>query len=417
MSFTEMFMEVIQMSNDALLLQYEAQIKRIEKEYKETKAKSSSLRKNLETIAEKTCNFKYAVRQLGGPNQIFSMSDGELRDFIISNIIEQKQDFMRNIRELQSLYLEEKNTNQELAQKVLDLQESLQNMEGRGKILQASTPPPPTFHDIVEEEKRNTVEVDDKMMMGGEVYDVARVVQRLTTYQEEIVKVMGEMGYSESVQIFGEVMKRVDIQETTLKNEMKSLMEKLVVESESISTFLRRNLSLYKLTQLGEAVYIKLTGARPVKADRDKLETQHSTLEHAYLIKDTASILETLGYTNVTYDSKDNQIQVAGGNRYVPDISADFSPTVKTYWECELGHHKDHDFFEKLQKAAKVADTIYVITPRKEISDKMKKQIGRYKASVVTKQMKTQLLVFVGTISQLKTRQLFSNKDCQIRIG
>ena len=190
-----------------------------------------------------------------------------------------------------------------------------------------------------------------------------------------------------------------------------------MVENESISTFLRRNLSLYRLTQLGEAVYKRLTEKSPVKAQRDKLESQHSTLEHAYLIKDTASILETLGYTNVTYDSKDNQIQVAGGNRYVPDISADFSPTVKTYWECELGHHKDADFFEKLQKAAKVTDTLYVITPRKEVSDKMKKQIGRYKASVVTKQMKTQLIVFVGTISQLKTRQLFSNKDCQIKIG
>lgn len=406
------------MNNEALIFQYEAQIKRIEKEYNETKSKYKSSRKNLETIAEKTCNFKYAVRQLGGPNQIFSMSDGELRDFIISNIIEQKQDFMRNIRELQSLYLEAKNENQELAQKVLELQDAIQSKENQGTLFKASTPPPPTFNDKEDNEpKTNKMEIDDKMVIGGEVFDITKIVQRLTTYQEEIVKVMGEMGYSESVQIFGEVMKRIDIQETTLKNEMKNLTEKLVVESESISTFLRRNLSLYKLTKLGEAVYIKLTTTAPVKADRDKLETQHSTLEHAYLIKDTASILETLGYTSVTFDSKDNQIQVAGGNRYVPDISADFSPTVKTYWECELGHHKDSDFFDKLQKAAKVTDTLYVITPRKEISDKMKKQIGRYKASVVTKQMKTQLLVFVGTISQLKTRQLFSNKDCQIKIG
>src|SRR5699024_9101189 len=120
---------------------------------------------------------------------------------------------------------------------------------------------------------------------------------------------MGEKGYSETAEIFGEVMKRIDIQETTLKNEMRNLSEKLVVESESISTFLRRNLSLYRLTQLGEAVYKRLTEKSPVKAQRDKLESQHSTLEHAYLIKDTASILETLGYTNVTYDSKDNQIQ------------------------------------------------------------------------------------------------------------
>lgn len=411
-----MYMEVKRMNNDSLIMQYDAQINRIEKEYREAQSRAKSLRKNLETIAEKTCNFKYAIKQLGGPNEIFKMSDGQLRDFIITNIIEQKQEFMQNIRELQQLYLECQRENQELASKVLSLQEALERNEGNNKILHASTPPPPTFSNS-EEPSQDKAVVDDKLIMGGEVYDIARVVQRLTVYQEEIVKVMGEKGYSETAEIFGEVMKRIDIQETTLKNEMRNLSEKLVVESESISTFLRRNLSLYRLTQLGEAVYKRLTEKTPVKAQRDKLESQHSTLEHAYLIKDTASILETLGYTNVTYDSKDNQIQVAGGNRYVPDISADFSPTVKTYWECELGHHKNADFFEKLQKAAKVTDTLYVITPRKEVSDKMKKQIGRYKASVVTKQMKTQLIVFVGTISQLKTRQLFSNKDCQIKIG
>lgn len=277
------------------------------------------------------------------------MSDGQLRDFIITNIIEQKQEFMQNIRELQQLYLECQRENQELASKVLSLQEALERNEGNNKILHASTPPPPTFLNS-EEPSQDKAVVDDKLIMGGEVYDIARVVQRLTVYQEEIVKVMGEMGYSETAEIFGEVMKRIDIQETTLKNEMRNLSEKLVVENESISTFLRRNLSLYRLTQLGEAVYKRLTEKSPVKAQRDKLESQHSTLEHAYLIKDTASILETLGYTNVTYDSKDNQIQVAGGNRYVPDISADFSPTVKTYWECELGHHKDADFLKSYRR-------------------------------------------------------------------
>ena len=101
-----MYMEVKRMNNDSLIMQYDAQINRIEKEYREAQSRAKSLRKNLETIAEKTCNFKYAIKQLGGPNEIFKMSDGQLRDFIITNIIEQKQEFMQNIRELQQLYLE-----------------------------------------------------------------------------------------------------------------------------------------------------------------------------------------------------------------------------------------------------------------------------------------------------------------------
>ena len=108
------------------------------------------------------------------------------------------------------------------------------------------------------------------------------------------------------------------------------------------------------------------------------LKRQHSTLQHAYCIKDTATILEQLGYTNLSIDSSKNSIPVAGGRRYVPDIVADFSPTEKTYWEVELGHHKDGDFYEKISKAAKVSSVLYIIANDRDSYDKLKRQVGRY---------------------------------------
>ena len=40
-------MEVKRMNNDSLIMQYDAQINRIEKEYREAQSRAKSLRKNL----------------------------------------------------------------------------------------------------------------------------------------------------------------------------------------------------------------------------------------------------------------------------------------------------------------------------------------------------------------------------------
>lgn len=405
---------------DVFMMQLENQLKKIEKEYSEERKKSKSLRKSLEVIAEKTCNFKYAAKQLGGPNQIFKMSDSQLREFIISNILEQKSEFMNSLKEVQQLYLQTHEEKMNLASRVLELEsnkeslseKSILNMQ-KNDVEKSSleTSENPVNSQEFSQRKENT------FIMGQKVFDIEAEMQKLTTYQEEIIKVMGEFGYSETRQIYNEVMKRMNVKETTLKNQMTELITNMIIETEGVASFLRRNLDLYALTPVGQEIYLHLTDKKAIKAEKDRLKTQHSTLEHAYLIKDTATILEDLGYTHISFDSKANQIQVAGGNRYVPDIIADFSDTAKTYWEVELAHHTDPDFFEKLQKAAKVTNTVYVIAPNRQAFDKLKKQIGRYQAYVLSKNLKTKMTIFVGTINQLKKRELFSNNDCKIKIG
>ena len=418
-------MEVrIMSSEDIFEMQILNQAKKIENEYKKEKERTQKLRKNFEIIAKKICNFKYAQKQLGGKNQILSMKDNELRDFIIDNVLEQKVAFMRSLEEVQTLYFQEIKEKKQLAKRVLELEKEL-NAEASGNPLKAIDNhknvntdsglkgPVPNLRT-----SSHTLEnLENILTIDGKVWDIPNELQKLNIYQEEMIKVLGESGYSETRQIYDEVMKRMDVQETTLKNQMAGLVENIIVESELVSTFLRRNLNLYGLTGLGEEIYRHLTYKNPVKSEKNKLKTQHSSLKHAYSIKDTATILQELGYTNISIDSSSNQIQVSGGNRYVPDIIANFDANKKTYWEVELAHHKDGDFFEKLQKAAKVTDTIYIIAPDKPTFDKLKNQVGRYRADLIKKGLKTQLTIFIGTMNHLKKREIFSNAECRVKIG
>ena len=408
--------------NDVYSQQLLNQIEKIEKEYKTASATAKKVRKDMETIAEKVCNFKYAQRQLGGPNQIFAMSDGELRDFIIENVLEQKNNFMKSLKDVQELYLEENKEREALAAKVISLQNELDKEKQKVSPLMPnsqasfiSTNNPPTSQNsqnqqqttkIPENNQEEVVSKQNIVSLGGTAWDVQTELNKINIYQEEIIKVMGEYGYSETKQIFEEVMKRIDVQETTLKNQMAGLVDGHFVDAENIATFLRRNLALYGLLPLGEEIYKHLTNKNPKKSEKEVLRTQHSTLKHAYYIKDTKSILEELGYRNVSIDSSQNQIQVAGGNRYVPDIIADFDENKKTYWEVELAHHTDGDFFEKLQKAAKVTDTLYIIAPAMTEFNKLKTQIGKYKVEVVTKGLKTKMTIFLGTMNHLKKREI-----------
>lgn len=399
----------------------------IEKEYNNEKKKSKNRRKYLEMVAEKTCNFKYAVKQLGGPNQIFSMNDIELRDFVIKNILEQKSDFMEMVKDLQGLYLQEEREKMELANTILSLQNENEQLKQNAASLQniSQGTLPTSFEQEIKPisivstpmQSLEAAEAEEVLAIGGKVWNIAECLKKVDLYQEEIIKTIGEFGYSETRDIFDKVMATMNVQETTLKNKMLDLIEQNILETEGVSTFLRRNLDLYSLTVLGEEMFISLTNKKPMIAEKNKLKTQHSSLKHAYCIKDTTTILERLGYTNISMDSSVNQIQVAGSNRYIPDIVANFDENKKTYWEVELAHHKDSDFFEKLQKAAKVTDTVYVIAPDKAAFDKLKNQIGRYKVHVMSKGFKTNLTIFVGTMNHLSKRELFSNENCKVKIG
>lgn len=403
-------------------IQLSSQVEKIETEYKKASSLAKKRKNIINYIAEKICDFNYATSQLGGPNRIFAMSDIELRDFIVENFYSQKKEMAKLVQDLQKLYQEEKNQKEEFGKQVLELQKEVEQLK-----LQNNNPLNGIHRDYkVEKTDKNYqtqesefVEVEQKEVLidGNQVFDIRQEMNKIDLYQEELIKVIGEYGYSEAKQIYAKTMEHTNTSETTLKTKLPDLEKLNMLEKEDVSTFLRKRLALYGLTPLGQQVYKELTGKNPVIAEKDVLKRQHATLQHAYCIKDTATILEGLGYTDISIDSSKNQIQVAGGSRYVPDITAMFSNTEKTFWEVELAHHKDNDFFEKINKAAKVTNTLYIIADTKESFDKLKRQVGRYQAYLMKNDINIKLTIFLGTMNQLKQRNIFTNPECRIKIG
>lgn len=394
-------------------MQKEAQLQKIEEEYNKAKSESKKRRDIINYIAEKICNDRYAQNQLGGPNKIFAMNDIELRDFVVENFYEQKGEMALLVKDIQQLYQGAKNQVKELSMKILQLQKDLE----QAKKSQQVNPFQATITTKEENKQEIEVEGQDVLVHGTQVIDVKEQLNKLDLYQEELIKVMGEYGLSEAKMIYEKTKERTNTSDTTLKAKFSDIEKKGFLEREEVSTFLRKKLALYSLSELGKIVYKKLTGQNPVVAEKDVLKRQHSTLQHAYCIKDTATILEQLGYTNISIDSSKNSIQVAGGRRYVPDIVADFSPTEKTYWEVELGHHKDGDFYEKISKAAKVSSVLYIIANDRDSYDKLKRQVGRYAAHVLKTDQNIKITIFLGTMNQLKQRNIFTNPECKIEIG
>lgn len=408
-------------------MQKDAQIEKIEAEYRSAQAKAKKRRDIINYIAEKICDDEYARNQLGGPNKIFAMSDLELRDFVVANYYNQKKEMAQLVKDIQHLYNESKVKINELSNQVLSLQKDLEQEKSAHRINPLQNPTNPTNNlspisvDAISQStpkfEDESVEEQDVIMIGQMVVDVKEKLNSIDLYQEALIKVMGKYGLSEAKMIYEKTQEVVETSDTTLKMKFADLEKKGFFEKEEVSNFVRKKMALYSLNELGRVVYKKLTNENPVVAEKDVLKRQHSTLQHAYCIKDTAFILEGLGYTNISIDSSVNSIQVAGGYRYVPDIIANFSPTEKTFWEIELGHHKDGDFFEKINKAAKVTNVLYIIAPDKQTFDKLKRQVGRYEAHIVQTEQTVKITIFLGTMNQLKQRNIFTNPECKIKIG
>lgn len=94
----------------------------------------------------------------------------------------------------------------------------------------------------------------------------------------------------------------------------------------------------------------------------------------------------------------------------MPDIIADHSKSVKTYWEVELAHHTDKDFFEKLDKAMKVTPNLYIIAPDKEAKTKLRKQIDKYTKYLFVNSINAKLTIFLGTLNELEKDKYFLMK-------
>ena len=172
---------------------------------------------------------------------------------------------------------------------------------------------------------------------------------------------------------------------------------------ETINTPIRKKIAMYSLSDLGKEVFRKKEGSFPPKDEMTRIREMHATLPHGFCIKDTASVLNGLGYTDICMDSTQNSVTVADGRRYVPDITATFDGK-KTYWEVELGHHHDNDMADKLAKASLVAKTVYIVVDKKETKTKLQQQVNFFRKQSIKNRTKLDFIVYVGTLNELQDK-------------
>ena len=93
----------------------------------------------------------------------------------------------------------------------------------------------------------------------------------------------------------------------------------------------------------------------------------------------------------------------------------------------ELGHHHDNDFFDKMDKAARVAKEVYIISSTEPERVKLKKQVSAYMGKKMRKRGKKQedggstkggiqFTIYLGTMKQLMDRNIFTNQGCKFEI-
>lgn len=412
--------------NDVIIKQLEEQLADYNNDLNSARSQLKKVRSCMTAIAEKVCDSEYGENQLSGKNLMSSLDDIALRDFIIKNVTKQKINFTKNISSLQKMYLQEQKEKDEIAQKLLQAQKEANEYKrmydelAKGKDINFNTAESVSENQnisqsIINKDNQNSILENNSTNMiyyNKMPYDIDEIYNKIDVYQLKVLKIIGETGFSETNEIVDKCVESQELGSTTfIRDIMKNMIDNLLLETENISTPIRRKLTLYSLTPIGVAIYKKEYKKLPIKDEKTKIKEMHATLQHGYCIKDTAKILNDLGYTNISIDSSKNSIEVANNRRYVPDIIADFDVKTKTYWEVELGHHHDNDFFEKLEKAAKVTSTVYVVVNDAQTKTKVAKQVANFKLKLKQEHRTIKLVVVLGTMMELSKKDVFFNPN------
>lgn len=140
----------------------------------------------------------------------------------------------------------------------------------------------------------------------------------------------------------------------------------------------RRSFNILLITDLGERVYMSIFKKAPAKFEHQIIAKAHDNAEHGYIIIDVAKILEDKhGYYGVSIDRIRNTIELADGQRCIPDIRAIRAGQVDVF-EVECGNHHQADFDQKLDKLARVTDCIHIVCPNRRVVEKVKKQVDHW---------------------------------------
>ena len=401
----------MQTKTDVINNQLASVIKDYKRDFDTQKSLADKRRNIIDVIAEKVCDKKYAEEQLGGKNAVLSLSDEDIRDFIIKNVLDQKLRYIQIIKELQTLTINDQKIKQDLTEEVARLKEENAFLKQNKDDLK----------EFVPSDTKNSVIVKD---FDGKMtaVNLNTVLTKLNQLHLILLEELGIHGKSEIKEIVAEFSESKDKSEASRQGIVKQLLTELVdfnlVEMDTISTGYRSKVIVYNISETGKALYEKQFNKKPVKSEKEMLGGQNKSYEHGYLIKDTAQVLKDMGYA-VKYDAKECRFPVPGAANltYVPDVVAEISETFgsksgtvanKMFIEVELGHHNQHDFNDKLDKARFITKEIFFIVPNEDVVTKINEQLQAYSKSKLKE--KINLTAYVQTLSKYAKNKNWGDK-------
>lgn len=459
--------------DDAVYIsQLRAQLEEYREDYKKQKGKADNRYKYMSMIAEKICSSEYGEKQLGGKNKILSLKDTELRDFIINDYNKQRGEYIQTIKQLQDAYLQQKEQATNLAKQILQLKDEKKKLEDtitlakkamkqkelvnpntkikkdgiKNDSLNEINEETPQFGEIEEEtpqfgesenlqfedifkEAEKAAANENIFIFKNQPIDIKKTAETLNEIEKDILYAIGHEGLSETslIKEWMEKEKNVNTSKTTkvlsnLNKEAEELDDPMpLLQKVKAGTPIVPNRYMYRLNSLGKMVYKHIYKKNAVKSEMELLTREHASLEHGMCIRDTANLLSNNSqFHDVKYFDKDNTFDVGGTERYIPDITAKNDKGEMSFWEVELAHHNDGQFFNKLEKAIKVTDILYIIAKDHSAQMKLKRQVNRFISKQISKKNPNELgankrktiYFYVFTMKELENKKIFQeDKD------
>ena len=159
---------------------------------------------------------------------------------------------------------------------------------------------------------------------------------------------------------------------------VKSLIKLGLYDVEKLFTGYR-NFNILMLTPVGARIYRDHFWKEPPTQEHMRLKSEHASVLHGYMIKDTATILSKRGiYKTVSINRKKNRVQHPDGSIYIPDVIGVRENGSFDCVEIEYGHHNQADFNAKCNKLVAVRNVIIVGQNRDLVTKKLKVQVDNW---------------------------------------
>ena len=220
---------------------------------------------------------------------------------------------------------------------------------------------------IIREQQRRSKERSMVHMIDLSVYKDK--VTELMWYVLEIIGKEGISAYTEIESRINELHPNI-VTKATIRMSVRSLLSMGLLIQEQISDPIRSKFMVYRLSEIGHRLFKEHFDSTPVLSELDIIISQHDNPNHGYGILALAQILrDSNQFDSVVTDRKSNTIKLRRGGTYIPDIIASVE-NKKFYIEYECGTHIQSDFSAKCNKILQVTNSIYIVTPNREILQK-----------------------------------------------